>query len=227
MEAAASKKKDTSGAKKNAATQGKKRKKQTKDEDDDLESDGEDGIPGGKLRRIQKHLFDTCLRGKAEFDKWNNAKSAPKSFKAMKSQAGVAMDIFRNATDEEMVKFKKEQIDPIVKEAKVAINEYVISQADTLRNELSGDFFIHNSDEEGEDYGAEEGDGEHGKEKGKQIMNDDKKVDNVGVDKSEDDSSAGLSEGEVEGGADKVESGGANAACKSGVIEGSDDKESS
>jgi hypothetical protein len=250
--AAASKKKGKSGAKKNAATQGKKRKKSTKDEDDDLESDGEDGIPGGKMRRIQMQLFDTCLRGKAEFDKFNQKQSAhPKSFKAMKSQAAKTMDIFHKADNEEMVNFKREQMDPIVRKAIAAVDEYVQSQADTLRNEMLEEMIIDNysfvegedkeimeddkvvvdskgddkSDEDEEKNGA--GGGGGGEEEGNETMED--KVDNKGADKSEDDSSDGQSVGEVKGVSQgEVESGGANdATWTSGVIEGSDDKESS
>lgn len=111
--------KGTSRAAKKSATKKKaiqgKRKKE-----DDLESDGDDGVPGGKLRKIQKQLFDTCLEGKAKFDTFSKSQTAPKSFKAMKSQAGDTIDAFHQNEhgNEKMAQFKKEEMNPIARKAK-------------------------------------------------------------------------------------------------------------
>ena len=64
----------------------KKWKNQVKDS---LESDGEDGVPSGKLRHFQKQLFDTLLLGKAEFDSFRKNTPAPMSFKALKAEVAI------------------------------------------------------------------------------------------------------------------------------------------
>ena len=230
--------KGTSRAAKKSATKKKaiqgKRKKE-----DDLESDGDDGVPGGKLRKIQKQLFDTCLEGKAKFDTFSKSQTAPKSFKAMKSQAGDTIDAFHQNEhgNEKMAQFKKEEMNPIARKAKAAIKEYAQAQAAELEKDLLEEFHLDDyslSGDERED-GAEGEDGKVSKEEeekdyaeggdageGNEITDDTKVDDNEGVDKSADDSSSsdGLSEGEVEGD-------GVNANWTSDVIKGSDNDGSS
>jgi len=211
----ASSSKKKGGAKKSTnkkSTQGKKKRKRSTE--DDLDSDGEDGMPGGSLRRFQKELFDTWLTGKAEFDSFNKKKqSTPKSFKAMKSAVAETRDVFVNEHEnDKMVQFKKERMDPIARKAKAAIKEYVQAQAAELEKDLIDDMLLDNhplsDEEEGgeeEEENAAEGGGE---EEAKESMEDDK-VDN-------------------EGAADKAEGGkSVNADWTSAVIEGSNSNESS
>jgi len=209
--AASSKKKGVAKKSTNKkSTQGKKKRKRSTE--DDLDSDGEDGMPGGSLRRFQKELFDTWLTGKAEFDSFNKKKqSIPKSFKAMKSAVAETRDVFVNEHEnDKMIQFKKEKMDPIARKAKAAIKEYVQAQAAELEKDLIDEMLLDNhplSDEEGgeeEEENAAEGGGE---EETKEIMEDDK-VDN-------------------EGAADKAEGGkSVNADWTSAVIEGSNSNES-
>ena len=153
----ASSKAKTAKAKKTSNKQSnKKRKKQskkTKDEEEDLDSDGEDGIPGGKLRLLQKQLFDTWLEGKAEFDsfsssitskKKNKSSSAPKSLKQTKAIVKTTMKVIveNEHGNDKMTKFKRERGDPIARKVKTAIGEYVKEQAAILERELLEDMLL-------------------------------------------------------------------------------------
>ena len=246
--AAASKKKGASSAKtstnKKKSTKAKKRKSRSnEEEEDDYESDGEDGIPGGTLRRFQKELFDTWLSGKTEFDSWNNKQQdkqqqqstvSKKSLKAIKAVVAATKDVIleNEHENEKMIHFKKQRVDPLARKVKVAVEEYVEAQAAALKKDILEEMLLDDypfSDEDGDGGGEEEDEkenvveGNEGEEKVKKVL-EDEKVDNKGAeDKSEDGSSDGPSEDEVEGANDKVEDGqDANADWTSAVIDGSD-----
>ena len=206
---AASKKKGTCKKAVASSAGTKRRKKKQTGDDDDLDSDGEDGVPGGELRRIQKQIIHTCLEGKAQLldalalessASSSSGPTKPKSFKRMKSQAAKTMDAILEKKGSvkncDIAKFKKGKLNPIVKQGIAAIDDYVTGEAAKLKQELLGDFLSSKftfSDEEYEDDDIDEGD--VGGNKDEEKMDDEELV----VD------SGRLSEGEIDGAKKVVE----------------------
>ncbi len=239
---ASSTKTKTSTNKKKSTTQtNKKRKNRSKnndneEEEEDYESDGEDGMPGGKLRRIQKELFDTWLSGKDEFDDFNKKSSAStkkkkkKSLKAIKAEVAATKDaIIENKPEsEKYVQFKKQRVDPLVEKVELAVEEYAQEQKDALKKELMELYLLDDYPRKKEGGDEEDGGGEDEKEnvegKGvvgggkddavKKIVEDEKADSSKGAeDKSEESSSD--DDKVIEDGKDS------NADWTSEVIEGS------
>jgi hypothetical protein len=231
---ASSTKTKTSTNKKKSTTQtNKKRKNRSKndneEEKEDYESDGEDGMPGGKLRRIQKELFDTWLSGKDELI-WSSAstKKKKKSLKAIKAEVAATKDaILENKPEsEKYAQFKKQRVDPLVEKVELAVEEYAQEQKDMLKKELMELYLLDDYPRKKEGGDEEDGGGEDEKEnvEGKGVVGggedtakkivEDEKVDSKGAeDKSEEDSSD--DDKVVEDGKDS------NADWTSEVIEGS------
>jgi hypothetical protein len=228
----ASSTKTRTNKKKSTTQTNKKRKNRSKNndnEEEDYESDGEDGMPGGKLRRIQKELFDTWLSGKDELI-WSSAstKKKKKSLKAIKAEVAATKDaIIENKPEsEKYVQFKKQRVDPLVEKVELAVEEYAEEQKDALKKELMELFILDDYPRKKEGGDEEDGGGEGEKEnvEGKGVgggkddavmkIVEEEKVDSKGAeDKSEENSSD--NDKVVEDGKDS------NADWTSEVIEGS------
>ena len=160
---AASKKKGTTAGKKDASKKRKAIKKKKKssytDEDYDFDSDGEDGVPGGDMRRLQRQIFDLCLDGRDQFDTFDKSRSTqsrPTSFKAYSLESAKAMNniLLGTSDNAEMAKYKLMQMNPIYKKCEAEVDEYVAREAAALKKDLMEALLLDKftlSDEEGED----------------------------------------------------------------------------
>lgn len=215
---AASSKKRTRKSTTTKKSQKKKRNKSSSN-DEDLDSDGEDGIPGGKLRRLQKQVFDTFSAANVQFDTFSPSPSPPPdSLEDMKALVKTTMQvILRNEHGcDRMAKFKEDKGNPMVRVAKAAIRAYVQEQADALERDMLEEFVLDEwvLPEEEEESGAVSKDGG-------EVVETDKVDDEGGEDKLENGPSQEvLSGAEVEG-AEQVEAAGdANADWTSAQIMG-------
>jgi hypothetical protein len=155
---AASKKKGNAAGKKRKATKKKKKSSYT-DEDYDFDSDGEDGVPGGDMRRLQRQIFDLCLDGRDKFDTFDKSRSTqsrPTSFKGFASESAKAMNniLLGTSDNAEMAKYKLIQMNPIYKKCVAEVDEYVAREAAALKKDLMESLLLDKftlSDEEGED----------------------------------------------------------------------------
>lgn len=155
---AASKKKGTAAGKKRKAIKKKKKSSYT-DEDYDFDTDGEDGVPGGDMRRLQRQIFDLVLDGRDKFDTFDKSRSTssrPTSFEGFASESAKAMNniLLGTSDNAEMAKYKLMQMNPIYKKSVAEVDEYVAREAAALKKDLMEALLLDKftlSDEEGEE----------------------------------------------------------------------------
>ena len=164
---AASKKKGTAAAGKKRKAIKKKKKSSYTDEDYDFDSDGDDGVPGGDMRRLQRQIFDLCLDGRDKFDTFDKSRSSqsrPTSFKGFASESAKAMNniLLGTSDNAEMAKYKLMQMNPIYKKSVAEVDEYVAREAAALKKDLMEALLLDKftlSDEEGEEENEEDASG--------------------------------------------------------------------
>jgi len=177
----------------------KKKKSSYTDEDYDFDSDGEDGVPGGDMRRLQRQIFDLCLDGRDQFDTFDKSRSTnsrPTSFKGFASESAKAMNniLLGTSDNAEMAKYKLMQMNPIYKKCEAEVDEYVAREAAALKKDLMESLLLDKftlSDEEGEEEDAAgcDGAGVNNKEEDYEMVEKEE-----GVEKDDDDNKEVITE---------------------------------